>query len=88
MGDHARGCRLSIGATFSFIARGVTTEEAKRRAFTGVVKRCSKHEFTCHPNSWYDTPSTSQDTATISKMGPMIVEGPTNAQGSKVKLAS
>jgi hypothetical protein len=30
-------------------------------------------------------PSTSWDTTTISKMGPMIAEGPTNALGSKVK---
>jgi hypothetical protein len=33
----------------------------------------------CHPNSLYDVPSTLWDVATISKMGPMIAEGPANA---------
>jgi hypothetical protein len=64
------------------------TEEAKRQALAGAVKRRSKHEFMRHPNSSYDVPSTSRDTATVSKMGPKIVEGPTNAQHSKVKPAS
>jgi hypothetical protein len=33
-------------------------------------------------------PSTSRDMAAVFKMGPRIVEGPTNAQGSKAKPAS
>jgi hypothetical protein len=37
--------------------------------------RRSKHEFTCHPNSSHDAPSTSWDMITISKTGPMIVVG-------------
>jgi hypothetical protein len=57
---------------------GVTTEEAKRRAPANTLKRRSKHEFTRHPNSSHDTPSTSWDTTTISKMGPIIAEGPAN----------
>jgi hypothetical protein len=44
-------------------------------ALAGVVKRCSKHEFMCHPISSHDVPSTSRDMAIISKMGPMINEG-------------
>jgi hypothetical protein len=50
------------------------TEEAKRRALVGVVKRHNKHEFTFHPNSSYDAPTTSWDMATVSKMGPVIAE--------------
>jgi hypothetical protein len=41
-----------------------------------------------HPMSSYDVPSTSWDMATVSKMAPMIAEGPANTLGSKVKLAS
>jgi hypothetical protein len=55
--------------------RGVTTEEAKRWALTDVGKGRSKHEFTCHPNSSHDVPSTSWDMTTVSKMGPKIAMG-------------
>jgi hypothetical protein len=48
--------------------------------------RHSKHEFTHHPNSSHDAPSTSQDTvATVSKTDPMIVVGLLISQGSKAK---
>jgi hypothetical protein len=36
-------------------------------------------------DSSYDAPSTSRDTATVSKMGPTIAMGSAKAQGSKVK---
>jgi hypothetical protein len=42
--------------------------------------------FMCHLKSSHDAPSTSRDMTTISKMGPMIVEGPVNTQGSKAKV--
>jgi hypothetical protein len=57
------------------LLRGVTIEEAKRRAPIGVVKGCGKHEFTHHPNSSHDAPSTSRDMTTISKIVPTIVMG-------------
>jgi hypothetical protein len=41
----------------------------------------------CHFDSSYDVPSTSQDTETASKMGPMLTVGAAKAQGSKAKLA-
>jgi hypothetical protein len=72
--------REDIGCTqerlLALQACGVTTEEAKRQDLASAVKRRSKNEFTSHANSSHDTPSTSRDTSTVSKMGPMIVEGP------------
>jgi hypothetical protein len=41
-----------------------------------------------HPDSLYNTPSTSWDMATVSKMGPTIVMGSAKAQGLKAKPAS
>jgi hypothetical protein len=70
MGDRGRGHRLRVGATAS-----VTTEEAKWQALAGAIKRCSKHEFTRHPNSTHDVPSTSCYMATVSKTGLTIAEG-------------
>jgi hypothetical protein len=40
------------------------------------------------PNSSHDPFATSRDTVTVSKTGPMIVEGSAKAQGSKTKPAS
>jgi hypothetical protein len=37
------------------------------------------------PDSSYDVPYTSWDTATVSEMGPKIVMGSSKAQGSKAK---
>jgi hypothetical protein len=40
------------------------------------------------PDSSHDVPSTSWDTATVSKTGPMILEGFAKSQGSKAKPIS
>jgi hypothetical protein len=40
MGVHARGCRFKQGRLLAFLHRGVTTEEAKRRALTGTINLC------------------------------------------------
>jgi hypothetical protein len=76
IGHRTRGFRFTQGWLPTLWPRGVTTEEVKRQAITGIVKWCSKHMFTCHPNSSHDTPATSCDTTTVFKMGPMIDVGP------------
>jgi hypothetical protein len=43
----------------------VTTEEAKQRALIDAIKGRSKLEFTCHPNTSHDAPSTSWDTTIV-----------------------
>jgi hypothetical protein len=59
MGGHVKGRRFMQGASTSFIAQQCNNEEPKRKALTGTVKGHGKHEFTCHPNSSHDVPSTS-----------------------------
>jgi hypothetical protein len=82
MGGHARGHRFTQMATTSFIAPWCNNRGDKAMG----PYRHSKHEFTHHPNSSHDAPSTSQDTvATVSKTDPMIVVGLLISQGSKAK---
>jgi hypothetical protein len=75
MGGRARGHRFTQGRPPALYPHGVTTEEAKQQTLADVVKGCSKHEFTHHPNSSHDAPSTLKDMATVSKTGPTIVVG-------------
>jgi hypothetical protein len=76
MGDRTRGHRLCVGATTSFIAPWCNNRGGKAAALAGAIKRGSKHEFMHHLDSSHNAPSTSRDMTTISKMGPMITEGP------------
>jgi hypothetical protein len=78
MGDCVRGCRLCTRVTTSFIALWCNNRGGKAASpLAGIVKRCSKHKFTRHPNSSHDMPSTSWDMAIVSKSGLMIAKGPT-----------
>jgi hypothetical protein len=75
MGGQARGHRLTVGVTTSFIDPWCDNRGGKRCALIDTLKGCSKHEFTRHLNSSHDAPFTSWDTTTISKIGPMIAVG-------------
>jgi hypothetical protein len=74
------------GATASFIALWFNNQGGREQTHANVVKRCSKHESMQHANSSHDAPSTSRDTTTISKRGPMIAEGPATLRVSRRNL--
>jgi hypothetical protein len=87
MRDCAERCRLRRSDHANFIAPRCNNRGGKAVGLRRHGKKAQYKWFYASSDSLYDTPFTSWDTTTISKMGPTITVGSAKAQGSKAKPA-